>query len=55
MMAQYNRSELLRSLYVYRNTLNDLISQIEAENWPGIQEKLARTAQERPEFVKNLN
>jgi arogenate dehydrogenase (NADP+) len=55
MMAQYNRSELLRSLYVYRNTLNDLISQIEAENWSGIQEKLARTAQERSEFVKNLD
>jgi arogenate dehydrogenase (NADP+) len=54
MMAQYNRPELLRSLYVYRKTLNDLISQIEAENWPGIQETLELTAQVRPEFVKNL-
>lgn len=54
MMAQYNRPELLRSLYVYRKTLNDLISQIEAENWLGIQETLELTAQVRPEFVKNL-
>lgn len=54
MMAQYNRPELLRSLYVYRKTLNDLISQIEAENWPGIQQTLELTAQVRPEFVKNL-
>jgi arogenate dehydrogenase (NADP+) len=54
MMAQYNRPELLRSLYVYRKTLNELISQIEAENWPGIQETLELTAQVRPEFVKNL-
>ncbi len=54
MMAQYNRPELLRSLYVYRNILNDLISQIEAENWQGIQETLEFTAQVRPEFVKNL-
>jgi arogenate dehydrogenase (NADP+) len=54
MMAQYNRPELLRSLYVYRKTLNDLISQIEAENWPGIQKTLELTAQVRPEFVKNL-
>ncbi len=54
MMAQYNRPELLRSLYVYRNILNDLISQIEAENWQGIQKTLEFTAQVRPEFVKNL-
>ena len=53
MMAQYNRPELLRSLYVYRQSLNDLIGQIETENWQGIQERLELTSQVRPEFVKN--
>lgn len=53
MMAQYNRPELLRSLYAYRKSLDDAIGQIEAENWPWIQQKLELTAQVRPEFVKD--
>lgn len=54
MMARYNRSELLRSLYAYRNSLDNLIGEIEAENWPGIQQRLEVTSQLRPEFTQGL-
>jgi len=54
MMARYNRSELLRSLYAYRESLDDLIGDIEAENWPGIQQRLEATSQLRPEFTQGL-
>lgn len=52
MMAQYNRSELLRSLMAYRQSLDHLISLLEAENWPELQHRLELTAQGRSEFVK---
>lgn len=54
MMAQYNRSELLRSLYAYRKSLDAAIADIEAENWQGIQQRLQLTSQVRPEFVEDM-
>lgn len=51
MMAQYNRSALLRSLQVYRQTLDQLMAQIEQENWTALTEQLQQTRQARPDFV----
>lgn len=51
MMAQYNREELLRSLYQYQETLGEFISLIESENWDGLHEVLVTTQQVRPEFL----
>jgi arogenate dehydrogenase (NADP+) len=53
MMAEYNREELLRSLYEYRETLDEFISLIEAENWDGLHEVLVMTQQARPEFLNH--
>ncbi len=51
MMAQYNREEVLRSLYAYRDQLNQLIGAVEAENWETLTVALERTQQNRPFFV----
>lgn len=51
MMAQYNRGELLRSLYTYREQLNQFIGAIEAEDWPALTEALEQTQTHRPFFV----
>lgn len=51
MMARYNREELLRSLSTYRDTLNDLINQINTEDWAGIAETLTETHAARSPFV----
>lgn len=50
MMARYNRPALLRSLYTYREQLNNLISEIEQENWTSLEAKLQQTQQNRPQF-----
>ena len=51
-MARYNRSQLLRSLLQYRQNLNDIIDQIEQENWDTLEEILKSTQQARPQFLK---
>ncbi len=51
MMAQYNQSALLRSLVVYRDQLDQIIHQIESQDWSALQQQLAQTQQERPAFV----
>lgn len=51
MMARYNRSALLNALNTYRDRLNHFISQIEQEDWPGLEGGLEQTQTGRSEFV----
>lgn len=51
MMARYNRHSLLRSLISYRHSLDQLIAQIEQEDWQTLAEKLKQTQLERPKFL----
>ena len=50
MVAKYNREELLRSLSIYRDSLDDFISDIEAENWQALEHKLKLTQQARQNY-----
>lgn len=52
MMAEYNRQELLRSLFSYREHLDLLISHIEGEDWEAIAKFLQNTNQTRKLFLK---
>jgi len=51
MMARYNRSELLRSMQLYRENLDRSIDLIESENWQDLEEILEYTRSQRPEFL----
>ncbi|GAB4244442.1 MAG: prephenate/arogenate dehydrogenase [Stanieria sp.] len=51
MMAQYNHSELLRSLYQYRHSLEVIIEIIEQENWGKLEQILKINQQTRPHFL----
>ena len=50
MVAKYNREELLRSLSIYRDCLDQFISDIEAENWQALEHKLKLTQQARQNY-----
>ena len=50
MVAKYNRQELLRSLSIYRDCLDDFISDIEAENWQALEHKLKLTQKARQNY-----
>ncbi|MEG4212459.1 prephenate/arogenate dehydrogenase [Microcoleus sp. S13_B4] len=50
MVAKYNREELLRSLSIYRDSLDEFISYIEAENWQALEHKLKLTQQARQNY-----
>ena len=50
MMARYNRVELLQSLQQYRHCLDEIISQIEQEDWNGLHSKLITTQSKRSQF-----
>lgn len=50
MVAKYNREELLRSLSIYRDCLDGFISDIEAENWQDLEQKLKLTQQARENY-----
>ncbi|MEG4311338.1 MULTISPECIES: prephenate/arogenate dehydrogenase [unclassified Microcoleus] len=50
MVAKYNREELLRSLSIYRDCLDEFISDIEAENWQSLEHKLKQTQQARENY-----
>ena len=50
MVAKYNREELLRSLSIYRDCLDEFISDIEAENWQALEHKLKLTQQARRNY-----
>ena len=51
MMAKYNREELLRSLYSYRDNLNEIINLIEAEKWQDLSGSLKSNKEARPRFL----
>lgn len=51
MMAQYNRQALLRSLKQYRQSLEEIVTQIEQENWDNLEQILEITQQTRPKFL----
>lgn len=55
MMARYNRDCLLNSLLSYRQKLDQLIEQIEQEDWQGLEKKLISTQQARANFFKSLD
>jgi arogenate dehydrogenase (NADP+) len=50
MVAKYNRQELLRSLSIYRDCLDEFISEIEAENWQALEHKLKLTQKARQNY-----
>ncbi|MCZ0898529.1 prephenate/arogenate dehydrogenase [Microcoleus sp. HI-ES] len=50
MVAKYNREELLRSLSIYRDSLDEFITDIEAENWQALEHKLKLTQQVRQNY-----
>lgn len=52
MMAQYNRKELLRSLYQYHQALEQFTALIEENRWEDLEQALTQTHQARTQFVK---
>lgn len=52
MMARYNRPQLLRSLFQYRQNLNQVIEQIEQEDWHSLEKLLKFTQHSRPHFLQ---
>lgn len=51
MMAQYNRTALLRSLKAYSQNLQTIINLIEQENWDNLAEILQINQEARPKFL----
>ncbi len=51
MMAEYNREELLRSLYCYRHNLDEIIDLIEGKKWQDLSEILTSNGEARPKFL----
>ncbi len=51
MMAKYNRTELLRSLYNYRDNLDEIIDLIKEEKWQDLSEILTSNGEARPRFL----
>ncbi len=51
LMARYNRDALLASLASYRDSLGQVISLIESEDWDGVEATLRQGAEERPLFL----
>ena len=51
MMAQYNREQLLNCLHEYQDNLTVMIDHIQNKNWDELQTILAKTQQQRPNFV----
>jgi arogenate dehydrogenase (NADP+) len=52
MMAQYNREELLRSIYQYRQALDQFTALIEKNCWEELEQALTQTQEARSEFVR---
>lgn len=53
MMAQYNRLEILRSLYSFRDEIDEFIQHIEQNNWQILEQKLRYTQQNRKLFLQH--
>lgn len=51
MMAKYNRHELLRSLYHYRDNLDEIIDLIEEKKWKSLEQVLKINSEARPNFL----
>ncbi|MBW4648214.1 MAG: prephenate/arogenate dehydrogenase [Kastovskya adunca ATA6-11-RM4] len=51
MMARYNHKSLWRSLLSYRHCLDQLITEIEQENWHALEQRLQDTRKNRPSFL----
>ena len=51
MMAEYNRSSLLSSLYQYRHSLEEIIQLIESNNWQKLEVLLQSNKVARPLFL----
>ena len=51
MVAEYNREELLRSIHLYEENLQELKQIVEASNWELLEQKLKKTHIERPGFL----
>ncbi|MGB3401368.1 MAG: prephenate/arogenate dehydrogenase [Microcoleaceae cyanobacterium] len=50
MMAEYNKTAMLRSLTAYKNSLDEIIDLIQQENWTALEAKLIQTQQARKHF-----
>jgi len=50
-IARHNRTQLLRSLYQYRQTLDRAIAQIEGEDWESLERALSGDRAARPLFL----
>jgi arogenate dehydrogenase (NADP+) len=53
MMAEFNRDEVVRSLYAYRHQLDQLITQVEQSDWNSLQQRLTQTQIARPPFLSD--
>lgn len=51
MMAQYNQVALLRSLCLYREQLDQIVTEIENADWTALEQRLQRTQHTRPKFL----
>jgi arogenate dehydrogenase (NADP+) len=51
MMAKYNRAELLRSLWQYRQNLDEIIDFIKQEDWQSLEQTLQTNGRARPKFL----
>ena len=51
MMAKYNREEVLRSLYSYRDNLDKITGLIEAEDWDSLEQILEVNSKVRHKFL----
>jgi arogenate dehydrogenase (NADP+) len=52
MMARYNKAEVVRSIYSYREHLDHLLHLIEQEDWAALEVLLQHTQQARPKYLK---
>ena len=53
MMAQYNREAVLGALQRYRHILDQMIEQIDKQNWAQLSQWLQQTQRTRPEFMQS--
>lgn len=51
MMAKYNRQQLLFCLQKYRQNLDEIITQIEQENWHNLEQIFQSSQKARPDFL----
>jgi arogenate dehydrogenase (NADP+) len=53
MMAEYNQTALLKTLYAYRQQLDAMINTVEGERWESLKTTLIKTQAERPQFLRD--